>query len=244
MNAPRSPLQVKVKPFSVPLLFLHEHRKKKLWGCGGTALLWQTVVGRFLVGAAHVWLELVKQRDARSGRMSICAGMGERVVSLLEAEPVDLNEELDLVVLRAPPESEERMGKRAFYRTNTWPLPPARDGETVGALGYPGELRTPAGFRIETNSFYYENTCAVSARGMLIGAFQAEPPDIVVHVDHPVEPVRNFGGMSGAPVFTLRDGQPVWVGVLKRGAECSGIEAGLQATPCHFIQADGTIRAP
>jgi len=233
-----------VKPFSVPLLFLHEKAENELWGCGGTALLWQNVEDRFIVGAAHVWNELVKQRDARSGRMSICVGMGNRVVSLLDAEPVDLSKELDLVILRAPPNIEERMGKKAFYRTNTWPLTPAQDGETVGALGYPGELRTPTGFTIETNSFYYENTCAVSTRGLLIGAFQEEPHVTVTHIDRPVEPVRDFGGMSGAPVFALRGGQPVWVGVLKRGAEGSGIEAGLQATPIHFIQADGTIPVP
>lgn len=244
LNAPRSPLQVKVKPFSAPLLFLHEHGKEKLQGCGGTALLWQTLEGRFIVSAAHVWEGLVKERDARGGRMSICVGMGQKVVSLLETEPADISDELDLVVLRAPPEIADRMGKRAFYRTNTWPLPPATDGETLGVLGFPGELRKPTGFTVETNSFYYENTCAVSARSILIGAFQEEPPVTVTHIDRAVKPLKSFGGISGAPVFALRGSQPVWVGVLKRGAEGAGIEAGLQATPSHFIQADGMLRAP
>jgi hypothetical protein len=243
VNAPRSQLQVKIKPFSAPLLFLHEHTKKKLWICGGTALLWQTLEGRFIVSAAHVWRGLVKERDGRRGRMSICVGTGQRVVSLLEAEPIDISDELDLVVLRAPPEIDERIGKKAFYRTNTWPLAQAMDGETLGVVGFPGELRRPTGFSVETNSFYYQNTCAVSARTILIGAFPEEPPEIVTHVSRSVKSLKNFGGISGAPVFALRGDQPVWVGVLKRGAEGSGIEAGIQATPSNFIHANGRLRA-
>jgi len=233
-----------IKPFSAPFLFLHEHTKNKLAGCGGTAFLWQTMEGKFIVSAAHVWLELVKQRDARRGRMSIGIGMHPRVVSLLEAEPVDINEELDLVVLRAPAEITERMGNKAFYRTNTWPLAPALDGETLGVLGFPGELRRPRGLTIETNSFYYENMCAVSARSILIGAFQDELPVTVTHTDRAVKPMKSFGGISGAPVFVLRAGQPVWVGVVKRGAAGSGAEAGLQATHAHFIQTDGRLCVP
>jgi hypothetical protein len=234
-----------IKPFSAPLLFLHEHAKQKLWGCGGTALLWQTLEGRFIVGAAHVWRELVNQRDNRRGRMSICLGMGQRVISLLEAEPVDINDDLDIVVLHAPAEIDERMGKKAFYRTDIWPLPPAADGETLGVLGFPGELRRPTGFTVETNSFYYENTCAVSTRGttLLIGAFQEEPPVTRNHIDRAVRPVKDFGGISGAPVFALRGGRPVWVGVIKRGAAGSGIHAGLQASPSHLVQANGKLRA-
>lgn len=233
-----------IKPYSAPLLFLYEEAKQELGGCGGTALLWQTLEGRFIVGAAHVWRELVRQRDSRRGRMSICVGMGQRVVSLLEAEPLDISDELDLVVLRAPSEIANRMGKKAFYRTNVWPLPSALDGETLGVLGFPGELRRPNGFTVETNSFYYENTCAVSTRTILIGAFQKEPPETVVHIDRAVNPVKDFGGISGAPVFALRGGNPVWVGVVKRGAEGPGVEAGLQASPSHFVQADGKLRAP
>jgi hypothetical protein len=245
VNAPRSKLQVMIKPYSVPLLFLHEHAQEQLTSCGGTALLWQSMEGRFIVGAAHVWQELIARRDQLRGRMSICIGMGQRVVSLLDIEPVDIDDELDIVVLRAPAEIDERMGKKSFYRANKWPLPPATDGETLGVLGFPGELRTPTGFTVETNSFYYENTCHVSVRGtLLIGAFPEEPPEIVVHVDFPVNPVKSLGGISGAPVFALRDGQPVWVGVVKRGPEGDGATAGLQATPSHFIQANGKLRAP
>lgn len=116
-------------------------------------------------------------------------------------------------------------------------------GETLGILGFPGELRRPTGFTVETNSFYYENTAAVSARGILIGAFQAEPPVTVTHINRAVSPVKDFGGISGAPVFALRGGQPAWVGVVKRGADASGIAAGLQTTPSHFIQANGKLRA-
>lgn len=48
--------------------------------------------------------------------------------------------------------------------------------------------------------------------------------------------------LSGAPVFALRGGQPVWMGVVKRGAAGNGIEAGLQASPSHLIQAKGKLR--
>lgn len=242
LNAPRSPLQVLIKPFSVPLLFIHEHAARSLWCCGGTALLWQSLEGRFVVSGAHVWRELARLREERRGRMSICLGMGQRVVSLLEEDPVSIDDELDLVVLRAPAGIDERMGKKQFYRTNAWPLAPAVDGETLGVLGYPGELRHPQEFTVETNSFYYENSCAVSGRGILIGAFQSEPPVTVVHVNRAVKPVKDFGGISGAPVFALRDGRAAWVGVVKRGAAGSGIEAGIQASPSHWLQADGKIR--
>lgn len=233
-----------IKPYSVPLVYAHERAPNTLWCCGGTALLWQSLEGKFIVSAAHVWRGLVQQRDQLHGRMSIFIGLAPKVVSLLEAEPISIDDNLDLVVLRAPPETDGQLGKKAFYQTRTWPLAPAADRETLGVLGFPGEIRRSQQFTVETESFYYENTCAVSSRGtnLLIGAFAKEPPMTVVHVDHPVPPITDFGGISGAPAFALRDGRPVWVGVVKRGAAGQGVAAGLQATPCHLVQADGAIQ--
>ena len=233
-----------IKPYSVPLLFAHEQAPKSLWCCGGTALLWQSLEGKFIVSGAHVWRELVKQRDQLRGRMSIFIGMAPKVVSLLEVEPVSIDDELDIVVLPAPGITDDRLGKKKFYQTRAWPLAPAIHGETLGTLGFPGEAREPRQFTVETNSFYYENSCAVSTSGanLLIGAFSSEPPMTVVHVNRATKPIANFGGISGAPVFALRAGKPIWVGVIKRGSAGRGIDAGLQATPSHFVQADGTIR--
>ncbi len=233
-----------IKPFSVPLLFAHETAPNSLSCCGGSALLWQSLEGRFIVSGAHVWRELVRLRDERRGRRTILIGLAPKVVSLLGVEPVDIDDELDLVVLPAPSAVEACLGKKRFYQTRRWPLAPAVENETLGVLGFPGEVRRPRQYAIETNSFYYENACAVSARGssLLLGAFSPEPPVTVVHVNRATKPVTAFGGISGAPVFALRAGQPAWVGVIKRGAAGRGVEAGLQATPSGFIQAGGTIR--
>lgn len=232
-----------IKPFSAPLLFAHELAAQTVVSTGGTALLWKPKNGKFIVSGAHVWREFEERQKKVEGRIAIVLGMAGNVVSLAGVQPVDINDDLDIVVLPAPTDIEDRLGKKKFYETPSWPARPARDGETVGILGFPGELRRTQGFTLETNSFYYENTCAVSVRGtnMLIGGFQAEPPVTVVHVSEPTNSVESFGGISGAPVFALRDGAPTWVGVVKRGAEGRGIEAGIQASPSHLVREDGRI---
>ena len=233
-----------IKPHSVPLVYAHERAAGALWCRGGIALLRQSLEGKFIVSAAHVWRGLVAHRDQLRGRMSIFIGLAPKVVSLLEAEPISIDDDLDIVILRAPPKTDALLGKKAFYQTLTWRQVPAADGETLGVLGFPGEICRSQQFTVEMESFYYENTCAVSSRGtnLLIGAFAAEPPVTVVHVDHPVSAIMDFGGLSGAPAFALRDGKPVWVGVVKQGAADKGISAGLQATLCHYVRADGTLQ--
>ncbi len=235
------PLQSAILRFSSPILFIDERADNTLSAIGGTALFWQSIEGKFVITAWHVWSELVRQSHLPGGRMSVGIPIGAKVISLLDAKIVDHDEDLDIAVLFCPGFQKIDMSNKAFHQTTSWPPTPPHDEETVGFIGFPGELRKVRGMTLTCPSIYWEGPCQIGKSGsyLMLGA-PFLPRRRVDHVPNAPE-VSDIGGVSGAPVFALRNGSPQLIGLVKRGTEKAGLESSIQVTPIYRIRSDGKI---
>lgn len=113
-------------------------RNKKPAVAGGSALLWETLEGRFLVTAFHVWSDLmglVKRPNAKHHLFTF-----DRSGPVLIVEPtlVSGSEKFDIAVFSVEGIMAYRPLGKTFLRSNTWPNSPVEPGETIIGAGFPG----------------------------------------------------------------------------------------------------------
>ena len=96
--------------------------------CGGSAFLWQSNRGKFLVLAHHVWAAFRDRILQRPGRHLIFYLDGDHAIPIFGYSPVSVDQDLDLAVLAGPGIENLKLDEKAFF-----PQPPyARSEVSTG----------------------------------------------------------------------------------------------------------------
>ena len=239
----RRALQIAIKPSSTPILIVTNDANSKIKVNGGTGLLWQAGEKRFVVTAAHVARKIL-ELGAKGEPLGVCIHTGAKALSLFEGWVIDIDEDLDIAILwTARLDTVELVGK-AFYQAKCWPPREIQDGDLLGFIGFPGELRVVDDQRIMPDSMYVERPCAISKYGssILLGGGQ-EPVEIEAYVPN-VKLAYDLGGISGAPAFIMRPDGPEWVAVVRQGPKEDDLSVGMLLTLARLIGEDGKIQRP
>src|SRR5213596_2792219 len=89
--------------------------------CGGSAFLWQSDRGKFLVTAHHVWAAFCDLIRERPGRCLIFYLDGNHAIPIFRVEPVSLDQDLDLAVLAGPGIENLQLDEKAFFPQTRYP---------------------------------------------------------------------------------------------------------------------------
>lgn len=247
VDGPRQPFMQIIRRHCVPLHVVSPDKSAKHFAgwkfTGGSALLWESVEGRFFVTAQHVWKELMGLVQSDPLKYMLVTYDSDGPVRIELPILVDESEELDLAVFTVKGIKDFTFDGKEFLRALTWPTPPAQDGEMIVGCGYPGAERLFRKGKFENRLFFWAHMhCSVSSSGTRLlldgqvgrskfGYFTETKPKGL-----------SLPGISGAPLFALRHTLD-WVGVVRSG--CGDLEGySIMATPSSFIGADGRIQKP
>jgi hypothetical protein len=236
-----------IRRYCVPIHVVQQkasiQKKAKVTFTGGSALLLETLVGRFIVTAFHVWQELSTRMNQSPENCRIVTYGQSGPVPLDNPMLVDGSEDLDLAILTTPRIRDISLDGKEFLRTAHRPMVLPQRGEIIMGCGYPKTLRSFEGERGAFDILYWANRhwdiSQTGARLML----HAQHEDGKVGYSMKSKPKQvELPGISGAPLFVLRD-KVDWVGVVRSG-HGSPLNNGysIQATPSDFIAPDGRIR--
>lgn len=236
------PLQRAIQKYGAPLLFVEEIQPNEISAVGGTGLFLQTPSGRFFLTALHVWREFLDRANEEGGRAAIVIPDGNTFISVRDARVAGEDRERDLVVLSSETLSRRRLETKVFYSPENWPIPAPRNEETLGFIGYPGEIRETKGLGLAVASWYLEHPCSVGASGacLIPGTNFGIQRVQVNHVPNPPK-IENLGGSSGAPVFAFRNEKPTLVGVITDGSLNQGLQSTLQIASLGRLTHDGSF---
>jgi len=209
---------------------------------GGTALLWETICGRFYVTAYHVWEKLAELTQGPSPDYHFFTYDLLGPIRIYHPRLIDASEELDLAVFTALGIMDGDPTGKSFLQTHIWPPAPAKSGDMIVGCGYPGDMRMFFKGHWEQNILIWANRkCTVSESGERILLY-AEPGKGQAAYFTRTEPQGlSLPGISGAPLFALRDTLD-WVGVVRSGVGELLNGFSIQATPSGFLHPDGRIR--
>jgi len=207
---------------------------------GGSALLWETICGRFFVTAAHVWRRLAELTQGTSAESRLITYDVNGPVLIHGPRLIDQSEELDIAVFDVLGIKDFNPAGKAFLQTPGWVTAPAKSGEMVVGGGYPGTSRKFKNGRWHLDILVWAHRqCTVSESGRLLlldahtgkgkaTYFTEEKPDLALP------------GISGAPLFALRDTLD-WIGTVRSGCGTPLKGYSILATPSGFVGADGHI---
>jgi hypothetical protein len=111
---------------------------RKVKYTGGSALLWETICGRFFVTAAHVWRRLAELTQRPSAERRLVTYDVNGPVLIHGPRLIDQSEELDIAVFDVLGIQNFNPAGKAFLRTPGWVTSPAKSGEMIVGAGYPG----------------------------------------------------------------------------------------------------------
>src|SRR5439155_18858677 len=135
---------------------------------GGSALLWETICGRFFVTASHVWRRLAELTQGASAESRLVTYDVNGPVLVHGPRLIDQSEELDIAVFDAPGIKDFNPAGKAFLQTPGWVTAPAKSGEMIVGCGYPGVGSKFRG-RWEFDILVWDHRgCSVSASGRLL----------------------------------------------------------------------------
>jgi hypothetical protein len=93
---------------------------------GGSALLWETMEGRFLVTASHVWRDLWKLMTELPDKYILVIHDMEGTLRITHPILVDECDELDLAVITFDGIKDYAPKGKEFLRTLRWPAAPRK----------------------------------------------------------------------------------------------------------------------
>lgn len=166
----------------------------------------------------------------------------------LEVEPlkklIDESKALDLATINLNGENLEKIANgeeigACFFRPVRWPPNEIKEGDFVAFGGFPGRWRQqPVRGEIVFASFSI-GACRVASvmEDHIVCQFEREYWVSSMNT-RPGEELRDLGGLSGAPVFILRDLYWELIGIVYEFSPEFDL---MYARPTKFLKEDGTI---
>jgi hypothetical protein len=209
--------------------------------CGGSAFLWQSDRGKFLVTAHHVWAEFRDRILERPGRCLIFYLDGDHAIPIFGAAPVSVDQDLDLAVLAGPGIENLKLEEKAFFPQPPYPRSAVSTGDRLALCGYPKDLRIAEKPYNTIGIVYMQGSATVGAAGLRI-RMSGNPPNKFRSNAVPSLASFEFPGASGGPVFAFRPWGIEWVGIVSEGGGPPHYDVII--APSRFIGDDGKITRP
>jgi hypothetical protein len=211
---------------------------------GGSALLWQTMEGRFFVTACHVWRDLLTLLQHRSGKYILVVHDKVGMLRITKPILVDECDELDLAVITFDGIKDYAPGGKEFLQNLRWPTAPIQPGEFVVGCGYPGDARIFTNGQWEQQILFWAfRHCSLSKSGSRLLLDGQSAKGELSYFTKRKQGNWGLPGISGAPLFVLRDTID-WVGTVRSGVGKVAGAHSIQATPSAFVRPDGHIAKP
>jgi hypothetical protein len=217
----------------------------------GSGFLIRLAGKQFLITNAHV---LSAYYDIRARDSSAVFEFGGQVIDP-NVVSIDERESVDVVVLNVtgiifeqnrPSYWKSGAASLVPYSPESWPIDPAKPGEAVVTVGWPGDLRT----RETSGGLEFAAFPMIGQFVDFVGdgwfSIPFERKDIISTDFDPFNPVAlksKLGGMSGSPVFALHRSGVVpiqLIGVIRTYGE--GLDV-LYCSRADLIGQDGVIRS-
>ena len=209
--------------------------------CGGSAFLWQSDRGKFLVTAHHVWAEFHDRILERPGRFLIFCLDRDHAIPIFGIEPVSVDQDLDLAVLAGPGIENLKLDEKAFFRQPPYPRSEVSTGDRLALCGYPKDLRIAERPCNTIGIVYMQGSAIVGAAGLMI-RMPGNPPNKFRTAAVPSLASFELPGTSGGPVFAFRPWGIDWVGIVSESAGPPHYDVII--APSRFISDDGKITRP
>lgn len=209
--------------------------------CGGSAFLWQTEYGKFLVTAYHVWAEFRDRILKQPNRNFIFYLDGDHAVPILGIKVVSEDKDLDLLVLAGAGIEKLQLDEKAFFKQANQASEKVVNGERLALLGYPKDLRISEQPYNTIGIIYMQGSAIVSEYGFRIRMSGNSPNKFRSSAVPSLESIE-MPGSSGGPVFAFRATGIDWVGIVSEGGEAPHFD--MVITPSNVISYDGKIIRP
>ena len=209
--------------------------------CGGSAFLWQTDSGKFLVTAHHVWAAFQERLRERPGRCLIFYLDRNHAIPIFGAKPVSLDQDLDLAVFGGLGIENLKPDEKEFFPQPPYPRSAVVTGDRLALCGYPKDLRIDDERYNIIGMVYMQGAAIVGSAGVTI-RIPGNPPDKFRTAAVPSLASFELPGASGGPVFAFRDWGIEWVGIVSAGGGSPHYDVII--APSIFIGEDGRITRP
>jgi hypothetical protein len=225
-------------PYTVPIIHYEaSETNASRWKSGGSGLLLDTGECKLLVTAAHVIEGFIT--SAGNDFITLIGSGGGGPTDISDWPIVDLDSNLDICTRNVSASFNPSISGKRFCRPRQWPCRRAAVGEQAVIVGYPAGHRDGSAQSVFTGITVISEFVVSSNPERFILVNENAPREIYVAEGHGSLP-EHFGGMSGAPVWAIRDGWAEPVGVFVEGV---GAESPFFATHLDFVRCDGTIDA-
>lgn len=155
---------------------------------------------------------------------------------------VDIDDDLDLAVFTVNGIRDFNPNGKEFFKTLGWPTPSAEPNDMVVGCGYPGDLRIKRPGHLELQMIFWANmSCSTSATGRRILLSGTTGNGVGYYHTNARPKHLGLPGISGAPIFALRETTLDWVGIVSSGAGKPMEGHSIQAVPSRFVGSDGQI---
>lgn len=224
---------------AVPLLlYPRESSEIAGWLTGGTGVLIQTPISRFIITANHVFAQMEKLRAERS-TITLLGGTNAPPLDISHWNVIDRNERLDICIIQVPGSFEPRDIGKYFYTADfTTSSTAAREDEAL-IIGFPCEHRTTSVSIINTRMLpIIDFVKSVSETRFVV----ADPENEREILENPsgLDVPKHMGGASGAPVFKLSLNSPSeLIGIFTEGSD--GLHGVYLCTHVRFLTNEGRI---
>lgn len=225
MNAKN--VMVEMGKHVVPLILLpsYDHPPKDIISSGSGVLI-DTGEKKLLVTCFHVWDYFKKCiQDCPEMVIGVVRGSTGEIVDISRCDAISSCKNRDLSVLDfSDCDIFDGSGKE-FFRSEIWPPVPPECGESVVVLGFPGSEinKKNENFAIFKMASVIATASSVSERHVVV-VDEEDNFEEIDFVPREAGVEFKFGGMSGGPGFSKKDGRWSFVGVLYEGeVQCNYI---------------------
>ena len=220
------------------LVYPAEGPDTSAWLTGGTGVLVQTPITRFIVTADHVIVEIERLRRLRE-IVVLIGGVHAPPFDVSDWPVIDRDSRIDICILQVPDAFQEGQTNLAFYATDFEEVSFVQEGDEALIIGFPQAHRIASPH-------------AINARMLPINDFVrsvSETRFVVADPNNERKILRNpsdlaipehMGGASGAPVFkVMEDKKYELIGIFTHGND--GLHGAHICTHIRFLKNSGKI---
>jgi Trypsin-like peptidase domain len=228
-----------VSRYATPLI-LYPHNESAIddWLTGGTGVLVQTPLNRFVITADHVVAKIEEIREQRPAVTLLC-GTHAPPFDISDWQLIDRSKSLDICVIQVPSSFNPHEINKTFCKVDFSTVRPAEKEEEALIIGFPWAHRNATGLSINTRMLpIFDFVTSVSEARFVIADPERERQ--VLENTSGLDVPEHMGGASGAPVFRVNfDTFSELIGIFTDGGD--GLHGVYFCTHVRFLSNDGKL---
>lgn len=208
------------------------------WLTGGTGVLVQTPVNRFIITAEHV-VGMIESLREEQQTVTLLGGTGAPPVDISDWQVIDRSKILDICIIQVPEGFDPGQINKSFCCVDLSNIERAKENDEVLIIGFPSAHRTATGSVLNTRMLpIIDFVRSVSEMRFAIADPDNERQILLNPSD--LDFPQHMGGASGAPVFRCQlDYSCELFGIFTDGID--GIHGVYLCTHANFATNSGVI---